>query len=108
MSLYDFVHCRAVKATRKSHTCCACSHEIQIGSEAEYFAGVFEGSFGAGYYHMDCREAEIALNDLHDFWGDEFCDLTSLLDEDEDKAWLRERFPAVADRILTKQPAEGI
>lgn len=108
MSIYDFYRERAVKATRKPHWCCACATEIQVDSSAKYIAGVFEGSFMTGYYHSDCRAAEIALNDLHDTWGDEFYDLASLLQEDEDKKWLRETFPLVAERILTAKPGEDV
>lgn len=99
-----FNHCN-VKATRKEHRCTACSKSIPIGSSTFYFSQKYDGLFYAGHYHLECRAAEIALNDLHGLSGEEWIALDSI-DEDEDRDWLRDKHPLVAERLglLVQEP----
>lgn len=90
-----FTH-RDIKATRKAHTCMGCSTSIPQGASAFYFSTKQEGFFWSGHYHSECRLAEVALNDLHGNYGDDFIGLQYIGDEPEDVAWLKEEFPAVA------------
>lgn len=103
----EFTREKRIKATRRDHPCIGCAKPIPAGSEASYFAQKYDGEFMAAYYHTDCREAEIALNDLCDTWGEDWTCLCTIRDMDEPEgccAWLREKFPVVADRVLGKEP----
>ena len=96
----EFFSDRHVKKTKKQHPCIACGEAIPQSSAALYFATKWEGEFYTGYYHIECKEAEIALNDLHGLHGlhDEWMNLTDI--ESEDYAWLRDKYPVVAARII--------
>lgn len=91
-----FLREQTVKSTRRVHRCEACGQPMAIGSEAYRWFGVVEGQFYSIIYHPDCREAENALNDLHETWGDEWIGLCDL--DPEDHTWLAETYPAVAAR----------
>lgn len=85
------------KAVRKQHRCDACPAPIEIGQPMIKWAGTTDGDFGILKYHPECREAEIALNKLHDTWSND--EWIGLWDFDwEDAEWLIEEFPIVAAR----------
>lgn len=74
----EFYSNGAIKATRKPHFCEGCEQPIEIGTSAKYYAGKFEGEFYDCYFHPDCREAQVAWNDLAGFDWDEHCHLWHL------------------------------
>lgn len=45
---------KAIKKTKKDHSCFGCRHVIPSGSEAHYYVGVFEGEFSAHHYCIPC------------------------------------------------------
>lgn len=101
----EFFTARNIKATRKQHYCCACNKVIAVGEAAFYFSMKEDGEFWRGHYHIDCRAAEIALNDLHGCrGGDDWIGLSQI--DDEDRDWLRAEYPPVAARMLP-QTAEA-
>lgn len=88
---------REVKAVRKAVRCDGCGRFIVVGEPASRWAGIFDGDFVSTAYHPDCRQAEIALNERHDTWDEDWQPITSI--EPEDHAWLLAEFPAVAARL---------
>ena len=83
---------RAIKCTRKRHMCNACDKWIEPGEAAINWSGMTDGQFASIHYHPDCREAEVALNGLHD-WRD-FEDWMRLCDADhEDRPWIKAEHP---------------
>lgn len=88
---------RTVKACRKRHRCIACNRHIEIGDPAINWAGLTDGDFSSVYYHSECSAAEIAMNHLHGTFGDEWMGLHEI--DDEDRPWLREEHPIVAQRM---------
>lgn len=81
-----------IKAVRKRHVCEGCSKWIEPGEAALYLACNQDDAFFRGHYHPDCREAEIALNDLKDCRsGDEWTPLFEC--DQEDAAWLKAEWP---------------
>lgn len=88
---------RPIKAVRKTRACDGCGTPLAVGQPALKCSGNHDG-FWSGTYHLECREAEIALNKLHDCWGgDDWMSLCHDLEWD-DYPWLIEKFPAVAER----------
>lgn len=89
-----------VQATRKLHYCAGCHMKIATGSPAMRCSGLYEGSFYSYIYHVDCREAEVALNKDTMHWRDEW----SCLDDFSVDDWydgMRHKFPIVAIRMGT-------
>tara|TARA_R100001132_G_C3272385_1_gene94389 strand:- start:3185 stop:3568 length:384 start_codon:yes stop_codon:yes gene_type:complete len=88
-----------IKAVRKARRCTGCRKTIAVGEEALNCVGNSGDGFWSGTYHKDCREAEVALNDLHDIrYPDEWNNLADDMPW-EDWPWLIENFPAVAERM---------
>lgn len=87
-----FLSERAIKAVRKRHVCDACDKWIEVGEPAVTWCGLNDGQFNSVHYHPDCREAEVALNQLHD-WRD-YDDWMRLCEaEAEDRPWIKEKWP---------------
>lgn len=111
----EFFREKTIKRTAREHYCAGCNRKIEAGSPASYFACKDEGEFYSGHYHLDCREAEIAWNDLNDTWWDDYSPLYSLPESDNargpdgDIAWICEKYPDVAARlnIATLPQTEG-
>lgn len=98
----EFTRERYIKSTRGQHRCLGCGQRIEVGSKANYFAMKANGQFDCGYYHHDCREAEVALNHRLDTWGEDWTPLDNIMEGDEaedDWQWLVEAFPTVATRF---------
>jgi hypothetical protein len=93
-----FLSERSIKAVRKAQHCESCGKEIAVGSSANYWTGKFEGEFYTCYFHLDCREAEIAFNRHVGAGWDEWISLHTIDDED-DWFWLQENYPAILARI---------
>ena len=69
------------------------------GDPAITVAGVFDYTFWTGTYHRDCREAEVAINELHKTWhGEDWIPLSEV--DLEDAPFIREHYPVVAKRIF--------
>lgn len=95
-----------VKAVRKEHRCQGCRTKLEIGQPAARWAGTTDGQFDSVIYHPECREAEVALNDLTGDWV--YGDWHSLSEiEDDDRAWLAENHPIVARRMGIPVPYQG-
>ena len=93
----DFSSHTDIKAVRKRHRCAGCPGHVEVGEPAYRWTGSWDGQFGTAVYHVECRAAEIALNDLHDTrCGDEWSALTDM--EGDDHPWLLADFPIVAVR----------
>jgi hypothetical protein len=88
---------RIIKSTRKPHLCEGCGQTIPAGSTAQNWTGLTDGDFASVYYHPECREAEIMLNELAGTWAGEWISL-----QDRDPyydAWILTDFPIVAERL---------
>lgn len=96
----DF-HTFHIVTARKAHRCEHCLREIAIGEKHRKSAQVWQGQFHAYREHLDCYAAWSELNfDLRDIGHYEGAPF--LADDDhepEDKEWMREEYPAVADRL---------
>jgi rRNA maturation protein Nop10 len=95
----DFHRDSTVKATRKLHHCEHCGTAIEIGSPAHYSVGSYYGDFYRSYQHVECRAAGMAYAEMTDCWGEDFMWFQHNLDEREDKLWLLEEHPIVAERL---------
>lgn len=94
----EFFSERTVKG-RKAHRCDACGQMIAQGEPGRYMAGKWEGDFWTSRNHLECRAAEIALNNLHGLsGGDEWLFLNDL-DEVDDMDWLRANHPVAWERV---------
>jgi hypothetical protein len=90
---------RNIKATRKVHTCDGCNKHIEVGSPAFYWAGDCDGEFYSAHYHVECRDAEVAWNEMRGTWGDEYDGLSAITEEPQDVEWLAAEHPIVAERM---------
>lgn len=104
--MIEFTSERKIKGVSKSHLCIACRNRIKARSPAIYFAMKCDGEIDTGYYHPDCRDAEIALNHRLDTWGEDWTPLDNIRDGEEgeqDWLWLVETFPDVAARFKVEE-----
>ncbi len=92
---------RQIKSVRKARHCEGCGRMIMAGDTALDLAGHYEGDFWNATYHIECRKAEIALNDLHDVYPGEWINLSEI--EWDDWPWLLEDHPVVAERMGVTQ-----
>lgn len=56
-----------------------------------------QDDFWSAYYHQDCREAEIEMNNLIGSYGDEWTSVGDADDMDMNE-WLEEAYPNVYNR----------
>lgn len=96
----DF-HTHQIVTGRKPHICEHCRREIAIGEQHRKCAQVWEGDFHSYREHLDCHEAWNELNfDLRDIYPTEGAPfLSDDNHEEDDRAWMREKYPAVAERL---------
>lgn len=87
-----------IKAVRKARRCSACDVQIEVGEPALKCSGSYDG-FWSGTYHLDCRNAECALNKRHGCSGGEDWLILSEHMEWDDWPWLIKKFPTVAARM---------
>lgn len=88
-----------IKAVRKQHLCIGCMKHIHVGKPAVTWVGINDGDFNSVYYHPECREAEIALNDLHDYrFYDDWLQLCEA--ESEDYPFLKKEHPIAYKRMM--------
>jgi len=96
----DF-HSSEKRRAAKAHICAHCRKPIEAGTLHWHSAQVHDGQFDAYREHFECKAAWATLNfDLRgiDSWeGAPF-----LIDDDheqDDRLWMVEQFPVVADRL---------
>jgi hypothetical protein len=99
---------RHVRAVRKPHLCWACDKWIYPGESALTCVGVTDGQFWSLYYHHDCRQAELELNELHEWWyNDEWMRLCEA--ESDDYDWLSDTHPGPYERMrMTRVQYENV
>jgi len=89
------------RTARKAHKCEHCRSPIAIGERYVRSSGLWEGEFYCWREHLDCNEAWNKLNfsrDMRDL--DEGAPALCRDDhEPEDRQWMREEYPAVAERL---------
>ena len=86
---------------RKLHKCDQCNKAILVDERHWKCAGVVDGDFSSSREHLDCRDAWLELNfamrSIEPSEGAPFlCDDEH---EDDERAWMRDAFPAVARRL---------
>jgi len=86
---------------RKAHKCDACCTAIDFGSTYVRWAGTSDGEFSVAKFHVECRNAEIALNKLSGTDWDEWMGLDDM--EVDDWPWLIADHPEVAARLQITQ-----
>lgn len=104
----EFFRETRIKRTRKAHFCCGCEKRIEAGSEAFYMAMKQDGEFITAHAHVECRVAEIDWNHEADTWGEDWAALWQIREDDEADdwcAWLREKHPVAAERVLPEPVA---
>ena len=90
---------KTVKAVRKRRACVACSQWIEISESAVNWTGLVDGEFSSVYYHPECRDAEVALNDLIDYrLGDDWLPLYEA--ERDNYPWLHREHPLTYKRLI--------
>jgi hypothetical protein len=89
-----FMRENTVKAVRKPAHCWSCAGMIEVGQPAVRYAGISDGEFVAAAYHVECRTAEVAFNELRGTYGDEWGGLDEM--EREDHEWLIAEHPIAA------------
>jgi hypothetical protein len=101
----DFNAVRTRVAKRKTHHCAQCGGTVEIGQKYLRTAQVHEGDFHAFKQHIDCSDAWHALYELRGLrWDDDQPFLQEEEIEDGEREWLRDRFPAVAERLWRTKP----
>lgn len=90
---------------RKEHQCEGCGCAIHKGEKHLKVAQVFDGDFHAYRLHLDCQQA---VDDYHTMagllWDEHAPWPREMGDEcDDDWEWLKEKFPAVAQRIAARK-----
>lgn len=100
MSTSPFLSVRKVHG-RKQHVCEHCRKVIETGALHWYTAGMIEGEFTTYREHFECRSAWYTLNfELRSCAYDEGAPfLADDEHEEDDRAWMREQFPKVAERL---------
>lgn len=94
-----FIGERTIKALRRPKRCDGCEKLIPPLEAAVRWSGMTDDGFHTAVFHPDCRLAEIALNNeiLGFQYGDDWVPLSHI--EDEDRPWIAEAYPAVAQRL---------
>lgn len=94
-----FIAEKPVRAVRKRHVCEGCDNWIEIGEAAVNWCGVADGQFSSMYYHPECREAEVALNNLIDWrCGDDWSRLCEA--DHEHHPWIKAEYPIAYKRMM--------
>lgn len=104
--MFNFLRETILRRTRKEHQCVGCSTPIRQYHSATKYVAVDGGELISCYYHVECREAETALNRLY---GDNYYpeDWVNLSEADEPD-WLRREHPIVAERLGLLTEADAI
>ena len=96
----DF-HTKSTVTARKRHRCEQCGEAIEVGTAHYKAAQVWEGEFCAFREHIECNKAWQELN--FDLRGIDRCEGALFLrddsHEDDDRAWMHEKYPSVAERM---------
>lgn len=98
----DF-HAHSIVTARKPHKCEHCRKPIGIGEKHRKSVQVHEGDFSAYREHVDCFHAWFKLNFDPYLRNIGHWESVPFLCDDEhegdDKAWMREFYPHVAERL---------
>lgn len=87
---------------RKRHCCDECTTMIAVGERYAAQAYV-DGEFRVYKAHVECREAQIEYLDLCGIgYDDDPSNLCNGLDTREDREWILEKHPIVAERLGIK------
>ncbi len=98
----DFYNERQVKKTKKDHKCFGCRTKIPAGSTCFYMSWVNEGSFGADYLCIKCKDYLVKNPEFARFGYGEG-DIRDAMLEDEE--WRKQREnDAVAFQIRKRLP----
>lgn len=96
----DF-HTFHIVTARKPHSCEHCRTPIAVGEKHRKCAQVWEGDFHTYREHIECHNAWVELN--FDLRGIDHCEGAAFLRDDDhetdDKAWMQEAHPIVAERL---------
>jgi hypothetical protein len=95
----DF-HNQTEQIARKPHVCDFCGTAIEKGEGYSKAIGVFEGDFFVWKQHLDCRAAGLERMELSGEYTYE--SLANM--EDEDRAWIKQDYPAIFERRLKTNP----
>jgi len=95
----DFNFTKVIKATRKPHQCEQCGTTIKVGSTAHHVVGSYYRDFYSYRVHPECEAAGIAYAKMTGCWGEDFMWFQHCLEERDDKLWLLEHHPIVAERL---------
>lgn len=91
----SFIRENDIQSVRKARPCAGCNRLIEVGTPARQWVGVVDGDFMHNIYHRSCRQAEVELNELHEWrWNDDWMMLFEI--EWEDYPWLIEKYPLIA------------
>lgn len=88
------------QVARKPHRCDFCETIIEKGERYSKAIGVFEGDFFTWKEHLDCRAALLEYMRLTGAYSYE--PLSNM--EDEDRAWIKQEYPAIFERRLKINP----
>lgn len=100
--MLEFFTEKRVKRASKEYRCDACHMPIKRGESYVYMTMKYEGEFETCSQHPECREAEVALADLHGLSGGH--DWIFLHDLDpEDREWVEANHPAAFARIQPRK-----
>lgn len=91
-----------IYTAKKKHLCNECRRIIKP-SERYRRQVYIDGDFHTYKAHEDCSEASLEYNHLIGTgYDDEMYPLDECLNEKEDRDWLKEKFPNVAERMGIK------
>lgn len=101
-------HCDTfVIRTRKEHYCEQCGKMISVGSGAFKYVGSGYDGFYNGHMHDECYYASREYAEMCDAWGEEYPWFQHMELEHEDRQWLLDTYPALAERLrIWQEPYE--
>lgn len=102
----EFNSTRTVKAVRKVHECEQCGRNINVGDPATYSVGRWEGDIYSFYSHPECAAAAHAYATEFVLWGEDYPWFQHMELEWEDKEWLLDNHPKVAERLNIEREEE--
>lgn len=88
------------QVARKPHWCDFCGAAIEKGERYSKATGVFEGDFFTWKEHLDCKAAGLERMKLT---GEYIYESLANM-EDEDRAWIKQEYPAIFERLLKINP----
>lgn len=102
----EFNSTRSINAVRRERPCEQCGRKIHAGDPATYSSGKWEGEIYSHYSHVECHAAAHAYATKFDLWGEDYPWFQHMEMEWEDKEWLLDNHPKVADRLNLEREEE--